>query len=190
MEQNSYFRGFLAVKISKSLEDEIRRYQESFKKENLGCKWVDPRNIHLTLNFLGNIEYKLAASITDNLSTLLKKIDPFVIKLGRVGVFPNVKRPSVFWIGTMFGGDNLKKIKEICDNAIVDFGFKKEGREFNPHFTIGRFKGPANTMRMEQILERDRSKVFGEFEVERVILFKSDLKAYGPEYSEFSLIEF
>lgn len=189
MEEGSkaFFRGFIAVKISKEVEGSIGRYQESLRRTGFECKWVKPSNIHLTLSFLGNVENDTAIEIMDLLKTSLAGYGAFNVKASSVGVFPNVKRPSVLWVG-LSNVEELRRLKNIVENSVSRFGFKPEERDFKPHLTIGRFKARCDQAMLEKIIDRDRNKEFGEFSVDRVIFFRSDLKPTGPVYSEVASI--
>jgi 2'-5' RNA ligase len=62
-------------------------------------------------------------------------------------------------------------------------GFQPEDRSFRPHLTLGRMKSSRGKEELVGRMERYREEEFGDFEVERVVLFKSDLRPSGPIYT-------
>jgi 2'-5' RNA ligase len=62
-------------------------------------------------------------------------------------------------------------------------GFQPENRPFHPHLTLGRMKSSRGKEELVGRMERYREVEFGDFQVERVVLFKSDLRSSGPIYT-------
>ena len=62
-------------------------------------RWVQPEQIHLTLRFLGETAVSQLPAITSSLDKVGQQTGPLTLRLGRVGCFPNCKRPRVIWAG-------------------------------------------------------------------------------------------
>jgi 2'-5' RNA ligase len=62
-------------------------------------------------------------------------------------------------------------------------GFQAEDRPFHPHLTLGRVKSSRGREELVGRMEKYREEEFGDFLVERVNLFKSDLRPSGPIYT-------
>jgi 2'-5' RNA ligase len=75
---------------------------------------------------------------------------------------------------------SLQKQIEMCLEKI---GIQPEDRPFHPHLTLGRMKSSRGKEGLVGRMERHREEDFGDFQVERVVLFKSDLKPSGPIYT-------
>ncbi len=77
----------------------------------------------------------------------------------------------------------LIPFQKQLESDLEKIGFEPEGRAFQPHLTLGRVSSSRGreglTKRMEKYLEEE----FGEAQVERVIVFKSDLRPAGPIYT-------
>ena len=77
----------------------------------------------------------------------------------------------------------LIPFQKQLETELERIGFEPEARVFQPHLTLGRVNSSRGKEELIRKMERYREEDFGEFSVERVILFKSDLKPTGPIYT-------
>ena len=68
------------------------------------------------------------------------------------------------------------------DGELKKIGFEPEDRDFHPHLTLGRARSDRGREELIGRMETFQEEEFGNFGVERVVLFKSDLKPSGPIY--------
>ena len=68
-------------------------------------------------------------------------------------------------------------------------GFEPEGKPYRPHLTLGRVKSLKGREELADLMERDRDVDLGPFAVDRIILFKSDLRPTGPVYTPLAIRE-
>ncbi len=180
-------RCFVAV----NLPDNVRRLMGTIiaelKKAGADVKWVDARNIHLTLKFLGNTNAALIPAIIDALGKKLSLYKPFYITIAGVGCFPSEKRPRVIWIG-MEDSEILKELQQDIDLVLSSFGFAPDDRPFSPHFTIGRVKSMQKIRELMYSFEDLRKTEFGSIEVSSIHVVKSELRPAGAEYRSLGRI--
>jgi len=101
------------------------------------ARWVPAEQIHLTLQFLGDMENNKKLDIIDGLKTL--RMEPIELTLKGMGFFPPRGHAKVLWVGVNECHELLKLHKKI--NFILrDIGISTEKRKFSPHVTIARFK--------------------------------------------------
>ena len=50
-------RTFIAAEVSAEVRAGIGRLIDELSQDNAAVKWVDEENIHLTIKFLGEVEY-------------------------------------------------------------------------------------------------------------------------------------
>ncbi len=105
------------------------------------------------------------------------------MELEGVGVFPNLGRPRVVWVGVTAGAEELKGIFNRLEPALVEMGFRPERRGFSPHITIARVRSGRNRGQLVDEVLRSRGDGFGGFEVNHIRLKKSVLTPRGPVYS-------
>jgi 2'-5' RNA ligase len=77
----------------------------------------------------------------------------------------------------------LTLLQKQIEIYLEKIGIQPEDRAFHPHLTMGRMKSSRGKEELVGRMERHREEEFGDFEVERVVLFKSDLKPSGPIYT-------
>jgi 2'-5' RNA ligase len=100
-----------------------------------------------------------------------------------MGAFPHFKNPRVIWMGLVDGEKVLISFQKQLETSLEKIGFQVEDRPFQPHLTLGRAKSSRGRDDLIGRMEKYREEEFGDFQVERVILFKSDLKPSGPIYT-------
>ncbi|PIV70270.1 MAG: RNA 2',3'-cyclic phosphodiesterase [Euryarchaeota archaeon CG01_land_8_20_14_3_00_38_12] len=167
----------------------IVKVLDDLKNTDADLKLVEPENIHLTLKFLGEIDEKMVDEIAGVMEKSVKEVSPFRIKLRGVGVFPSMDYMRVLWVG-LKDAEKLGIIAERLENGLSNLGFKKEKRRFSPHVTIGRVKSSRNKDELQNFLNENTKKDFGEFDVKCIRLKKSVLTPKGPEYSTVKEVPF
>ncbi|MBA7709959.1 RNA 2',3'-cyclic phosphodiesterase [subsurface metagenome] len=108
-------RSFIAIELPDELRLELGQLEAQLKSgEQSWVKWVDPNSIHLTLKFLGNIAIDRTAEITGAMEEAARGIPPFNLGVKDLGVFPNLKRAQVAWVGLNGGSCGIKKDIAHC----------------------------------------------------------------------------
>lgn len=165
-------RAFIAVPLSPHKDlPEVVEYLRGFKSLKV------PKNevMHLTLSFLGDIENDLKESLCRKISLI--EFSRFRMKLGDLGAFPTEGRARV-----VFASTNSKEIVELYDKVVQIIPESMvEERKFVPHLTLARARSP---MSIKEIKEKFGTADLGNYEIEKVCLYKSVLKPEGPEYTE------
>ena len=86
-------------------------------------------------------------------------------------------------MGLVNGSEILTSFQKEIEAQLEKIGFQPEDRPFRPHLTLGRVKSSRGKNDLAGTMEKHKEEEFGDFQVERVILFKSDLKPSGPIYT-------
>jgi len=176
-------RSFLAIELPKPILRKIEEIEADLKSAHADVRWVSPEKIHLTLKFFGNIEEPRIDSIFKSIEEPVRNTPPFSLKVQGVGAFPSMKNPRVIWMGLVNGSQILSSFQEEIEAQLEKTGFQPEDRPFRPHLTLGRMKSRCGKDDLVGRMEKHKEGEFGDFQVERVILFKSDLKPSGPIYT-------
>ncbi len=176
-------RSFLAIEVPPAIQKKMETVQKDLKSSDADVRWASPDKIHLTLKFFGNIEESQIDSIMSSIEEPVRGTQPFQIRVRGTGAFPNPKNPRVLWIGLTEGKETLGHLQKELESSLEKLGFQPEDRPFSPHLTLGRVKSGRGKGALTAKIEKYREEEFGEFQVERVILFKSDLKPSGPIYT-------
>ncbi len=176
-------RSFIAV----DLKDEgvikgIIEMQQSLRDCGADLKLVDPKNLHFTLKFLGELSMKELERVESVIAGI--EFNPFKITLHDVGVFPNPNFIRVVWIGVSEGKKDLNKMALAINEKLIRLGFPSERKGFSPHLTIARVRSKNGHVNLLNVMESFRDRLFGSQEVNEVKLKKSDLTPKGPIYTD------
>ncbi|MDI6691008.1 MAG: RNA 2',3'-cyclic phosphodiesterase [Candidatus Bathyarchaeota archaeon] len=175
-------RSFIAFDMeSESIIKRITEAQRIMAKTGADLKLVEPKNIHITVRFLGNITMQMAEKIHEE----MKKVQfiPFGVKIQGVGAFPNLRYPRVIWAGITQGADQLRNIFNQLEPRLRSLGFAPDPKGFSPHLTIARVKSGRNKAELVKCLTENASYEFGVVRAECLRLKRSDLTPKGPIYS-------
>lgn len=176
-------RTFVAVEISNS--DIINSIEKFQSKMSINAKAVEPKNLHFTLQFLGEISEEISKKIILDLRKI--EFTSFKVNLKGVGAFPKPKFPRVIWIGTDDeGGNSLIKLSKKVQNVLEPLGFHQD-KPFKPHMTVFRIKKKIGDITKE--LEKQKTLNFGIQEVSSLKFKKSELTPNGPIYSDVTEIK-
>ena len=174
-------RAFIGYFTTSSLMDYVDRFEDETRGFVRG-RWVDPKNLHVTLQFLGEISHDQALSVLKNLEEISQKTSPFKVQYRALGVFPDRKKPRVLWIGVSKGEERLRNLAREVSKMNKRSGIKPEGRPFHAHVTLCRIK-EADKKRLGGFMNRYRNFNFGEERVDRIALISSSLTGIGPVYT-------
>jgi 2'-5' RNA ligase len=161
----------------------IEEVQGDLRSIHADVRWVNPEKIHLTLKFFGNIEESRIDPIFTSIEEPIRNTLPFSLKVRGVGVFPHLKNPRVIWMGLVDEREVFISFQKQIEIQLEKIGFQPEDRPFHPHLTLGRMKSSRGKEELVGKMERHKEEEFGDLKVERVVLFKSDLKPSGPIYT-------
>jgi len=176
-------RSFLAVELPKAIQKKIEEIQGDLKSSRADVRWVSPEKIHLTLKFFGNIEESKVEPIVKSIEAPIQNTTPFLLSARGIGAFPNLKNPRVIWMGLTNGKENIISLQQRLEVLFEQMGFQAEDRSFHPHLTLGRVKSSRGKEELVRRMEKYKEEEFGDFQVEGVIFFKSDLRPSGPIYT-------
>ncbi len=160
----------------------VVEFSEKLRRLGSSLKVVDPNIIHMTLKFLGETDESLTPRIKEAMERSVEGVPPMLVKFRGVGVFPNMSRIRVIWIGTE-GGENMSLIARRLDDDLFKWGFRKEGRPFVPHVTLARAREGCSAAEASALVETSRREEFGEQVMDTLRLKKSVLSPRGPTYT-------
>jgi 2'-5' RNA ligase len=197
VKKNHYsMRAFIAVDLSDGIKSRIKEIQNEFRDgdsdvpSQSGLRFVNARQAHITLKFLGNVPDAKVGEIKRALGEINQP--SFDMELRGVGFFPEAtvqkaKRIRVIWIGGRkgVGVEGLKALHQEVESKMAELGFQAE-RKFSTHVTLCRVK-KMNREEIELVLkqiDRMREAEVGKMSVEEIKLKKSTLTPKGPIYED------
>jgi 2'-5' RNA ligase len=149
-------------------------------------KWVRPESMHLTLKFLGDVDPARVPEIEAALAAAAGAAPPFSLNARGIGVFPGMRKPRVLWMGLEGQLDRLAALQAAVESELARVGFPAEERPFKAHLTLARIKAPLRIPLSEALLSEAGEGESGPFPVERICLFRSELRPAGAVYTRLA----
>ena len=153
--------------------------QKGLRTEKI--RWVKPENMHLTLKFFGEIPIEKIDLINKVCKKLLLNHPPFQLQLKKTGIFGSRYKPRVIWFGI---GENeqLFALANALLQQLDKAGFLLDRQNFVPHLTLGRINHIRNKTAFQEVVKVSSNIFIQEMQVEKVILFESELRPKGVVY--------
>ena len=117
-----------------------------------GVRWTPAENLHLTLRFIGDTGPDKQAALEAVLARV--RVEPFVLPVGGLGVFPSRGPAKVLWAGVGHGHPRLYQLRKQVDEALLSVDPALDIRSFHPHFTLGRLGEEHEAKALAGFLER------------------------------------
>lgn len=184
----SVIRAFIAITLSNEINQRLDQVLDGLKSRlpATPVRWVQASNIHLTIKFLGDVSHANLELLTEMLDAETSRHAPFEISIGKLGVFPSIRRPKVIWVGVEAPSE-LSALHHGIEQEAARLGYAPEAREFSPHLTLGRVSrnaDPDDYHRIADVLSAFKIGFLGALRVASVDLYKSELNPKGAVYSK------
>ena len=175
-------RTFIAIDIPASvkLKKLLELLRADFREDKI--RWVDPEILHITLSFLGDTSEQQVNYISEQLEKICSGYSSMELHLKEVGVFPNLRKPKVFWVG-IERNKLLENLQEEIKVMLHDYGMNRDEKSFNPHLTIARIKWIDDIDKLKYLLQKYRGETIQKTKIGAVIYYESKLTANGPIYN-------
>lgn len=168
----------MRIFIAIELPEQVKTYLFELQKKIKGVKarWVAKKNLHLTLNFVGEIQEDKVDKIKSILKTI--KQDKFQASLSEIGFFPNSNLVKVVWVG-LEPRKTILQLAQKIDQELMDFSREQK---FESHITLGRlssFKKKEDFFKSIKEIKIEKLS----FNIDSFKLIKSELHKDGPKYT-------
>lgn len=175
-------RTFVAIDIPQDVKAQIGKIITKMQLLIEPVRWVKPKNLHVTLKFLGEITPAQVEQVKACAENVSKQHSPFKLHFTGIGGFPNLKKPRVIWTGIDITPNPLQPVYQTLEDGLAAVGFERETRPFRVHLTLGRIRDPR---RVQLDLDALRNLYFrtDNFTVAELIVMRSDLQRGGPVYT-------
>lgn len=174
-------RLFIAALIPEQIQRLLSLYIGTLKQAVDGVKWEKPEKLHVTLNFLGDVDQSRVKEISSLLSQNTQNCSPFQLSTTLFGAFPNLRNPKVFYAG-LSQNKEMSKFHSLIEDGLSEFGFERESRKFIPHITLGRVKKRVLLQNIPVLQKK-------EFKITEIGLIKSELRPEGSVYTPIEIFK-
>lgn len=183
-------RSFIAIELPDELRQELAQLEVRLKSGgHPSVKWVDPQGNHLTLKFLGNISLGRVGEIIRAMPEATQEISPFHLGVKDLGVFPNLKRVGIVWVGVSGEIDKLNQLQQRLESGLARLGFAPESRPFAAHLTLARVREQASPQEREslgRLIAETKFETNHIIKVAAISLMQSQLTREGAIYHRIS----
>jgi len=139
-------RLFIAINFPDEIKTIIAKVRDSIKDNAIRGSFSFDENLHLTLVFLGECDFRQTEIIKSVMNET--KFSNFTLTTDKVGFF---KRDGgdIWWI-SLKENRPLSDLQANLTNNLISRGFNLDSRKYTPHITFGRqVKLPAGFVRPE-----------------------------------------
>jgi len=142
---------------------------------------VDPQQLHITMNFIGDVHQGALAQINKDLEGVEET--SFQIEVHGLGVFPHMNFIRIVWAGIQQGHENLHQLATAIQTALDDNYVQEQ--EFHPHITLARINKISEQEKstLQELIKQYEETSFGQTTVNGFQLKKSVLTPEGPEHT-------
>ena len=102
-------------------------------------RWIPEEKYHLTLSFLGEVEYVLIRSLKLELEKILCFYKAVSFRFSEITSFPFSGTPKIV-AAMLEQSDELMKLHHETAKCFHAFRISFERKRFRPHLTLGRLK--------------------------------------------------
>jgi len=181
-------RAFVAVLLDEGVRAAIAATIERLRPLGSAVAWVPPRNLHVTLHFLGDQSDERLAEAEAALAEAAAGSAPLDITFHGIGAFPGLERPRIVWVGLAHGALEARRLQARVTDALAMRGFAREERPWHPHLTIGRVHDERRWRReagppLRSALAQAATTTFGTQRVTEMALMRSDPSPAGVRYT-------
>lgn len=166
-------RVFLGIE----LPDEVKRSLLSLPRESIEARWQTAEQLHLTLNFIGEVDDAMLATLCQRLQS--PPLEPVSLRLKEVDVFGSADHPKALW-ARVEPAALLQHWHHTLRDRLEAIGLEQDERDFQPHVTLARFGRKA--VSVEDFLKANEEYLSPNFTVDQLCLFESHTSDKGARY--------
>ncbi len=142
-----------------------------------GARWIDQDFYHVTLRFIGDIDFRTADEVADALSRVKRR--EIELNFDGIASFGSAKPHSV--VARIAPSRGLGELQAEHERIVQKIGLPPEGRRFTPHVTLARLRGTPQREVANYLALRGGFSA-GPFPVSRFVLYSSKDSTGGGPY--------
>jgi 2'-5' RNA ligase len=152
--------------------------------------WVEPDNLHLTLQFLGNQPEERVPDVISAMGEAVVGIPAFCLELAGLELFPTSRDPRVISLGIRGDVKLLTESYDKLTSALNARGFAVSEKPFRAHITVARIKSMKGLAGLRELVNSHSKFKAASFTAEGISLYSSVLNSTGPTYTMLGLQAF
>jgi RNA 2',3'-cyclic 3'-phosphodiesterase len=144
-----------------------------------GARWIEPRDFHVTLRFLGDVERTLAEDFLDLLGEMRHR-GSLTVTLESLSVFGGGKPRAI--LAAAHPSPDLLDLQAEQERLARRAGLPPEPRRFTPHVTLARLRREASPEAVAMYLSQAPAFTPLAFTADRVTVYSARESTGGGPY--------
>jgi len=175
-------RLFVAIDAGPVIAAAVGRAVARVRSHADRAAWAGAAAAHVTLVFLGNVPHDRLEPVRGAVREAAHRRHPLTLRVHGVSVFGHPTHPRTLWAG--IDGDREPLVALVADlrRTLVPLGFEPEDREFHPHLTLARARGPRGDPDLARCAAELRDHAFGVVHARAITLYRSELLPSGARH--------
>jgi len=183
-------RCFVALSLNKKDKARIFRATKMLQELDMPVEWIDPKNYHITLKFLGDVPDDMIESVEQAIGRVALMTPSLEISVQSFGAFPTIRSPKLIWIG-VDPTPALRCLKQDLEWSLNKCGFKRETKTFQPHLALGRARGHDGAGSFRGLDEKATNIDYrSDIKIHKIDLIRSHMSDIGAQYDIYSSAKF
>jgi 2'-5' RNA ligase len=116
----------LFIGIPVKFEEWLQRVYSRVEALRADIKMVEPKNVHITLAFLGEVREEKVDLVKESMKEV--KFSTFSLTFKGLGAFPSLSRPRVIWVGISNGFNDLKTLRTSLVKSLAARGVRPDSQ--------------------------------------------------------------
>ncbi len=134
-------RAFIKTNLSSHFKDEAKSLINKLRGQISGkIKWQEPEDLHLTLEFLGEINSKEQTKAQKAIRKTAQELSQFSISFEKLKTFSKESQISHIYLSVRSNRLKLCRLQANLSRNLKELGFETEKRKYLPHLTLAQVK--------------------------------------------------
>ena len=176
-------RTFIAIDIDEGLRHTLMQVGESLSLPGDKVRWVEPENLHVTLNFLGDVPDELINDVCGLVGEVARHIEPFEFRVSHISCQPQRGTPHMIWAAVEDPTGRMEKLNNELNLALGELGLRQEARKFRGHITLARINYVKDPQHLRAMAAEYGLDTFPLQHADEVVAYTSQLTPEGPIYT-------
>lgn len=172
----------MGISIPSNITEKLAELTEVLKPLVPGKRWYEREQLHITTNFLGELDRAAADNAMQLLSETVPKHHVFTLSLSAPGAFPHAK---VVWCGVGGETGKLQALQLDLRQSLSELGAERYERDrYIPHITLARTERLGEIQANLQAAQEAAKRILQDasWKVYSICLFESVSGSGGPQY--------
>ena len=192
MDDSEKWRLFVALRVPDPVKDEIEKAQSELQEalSKSAVRWTRREQFHLTLQFLGDVPATRFGALESSVRSEVSKLASIRLVAEGLGVFPDLRRPRVVWVGVGSDGPELPTLFRAVRLASTSFSAESPDEKPVGHVTLGRIKDLDRTQSnsLKQAVSSMSKRRFGNWIGNHVEILRSELSPTGAVHHVMAVV--